>query len=97
TSTGDPNHGGRSNVATDYDDKVYLEGVFLSATSNSDIRFSSVWDMHRAVRDYQKKFVETGQSLGELRGSSWVPKPTPDPQRAALRVTELTIQPNGDG
>ncbi|MBC8798510.1 hypothetical protein, partial [Shewanella algae] len=42
TSTGDPNHGGRSNVATDYDDKVYLEGVFLSATSNSDIRFSSV-------------------------------------------------------
>ncbi|WP_335901697.1 hypothetical protein [Shewanella algae] len=97
TSTGDPNHGGRSNVATDYEDnQVYLEGVFLSAKANTDIKFSSVEDMHRAVRDYQKQFIATGQSLGELRGSSWVPKLTPDPQRAALRVTELTIQPNGD-
>ncbi|WP_345889117.1 hypothetical protein [Shewanella algae] len=96
TSTGDPNHGGsRANVAT-VDNQVYLEGIFLSAKTNTDIKFSSVEDMHRAVRDYQKQFVETGQALGELRGSSWVPKPTPDPQRAALRVTELTIQPNGD-
>lgn len=98
SNPGDPNHGGsRANVATDYDDnQVYLEGVFLSATSNSDIKFSSVEDMHRAVRDYQKQFVETGQSLGELRGAGWVPKSTPDPAKAALRVTELTIQPNGD-
>ncbi|MBO2699910.1 hypothetical protein [Shewanella algae] len=93
TSTGDPNHGGsRANAATDYDDKVYLEGVFLSATSNSDIKFSSVEDMHRAVRDYQKQFVETGQALGELRGSSWVPKPTPNPEKAALRVVDLSIE-----
>ncbi|QTE85420.1 hypothetical protein [Shewanella algae] len=94
---GDPNHGGsRANVATDYDDKVYLEGVFLSATSNSDIKFSSVEDMHRAVRDYQKQFVETGQALGELRGSSWVPKPTPDPEKAALRVVDLSIEGDSD-
>ncbi|MEL4420859.1 hypothetical protein AAEH90_04625 [Shewanella algae] len=97
TSTGDPNHGSRSNVATDRDNnQVYLEGIFLSAKANTDIRFSSVDDMHRAVRDYQKQFVETGQSLSELRGAAWVPKPTPDPEKAALRVTELTIQPNGD-
>ncbi|WP_251767190.1 hypothetical protein [Shewanella indica] len=97
TSTGDPNHGGsRANVATDYGNQVYLEGVFLSAKANTDIRFSTVEDMHRAVRDYQKQFVETGQSLSELRGAAWVPKPTPDPEKAALRVTELTIQPNGD-
>lgn len=94
---GDPNHGGsRANVATDYDDKVYLEGVFLSATSNSDIKFSSVEDMHRAVRDYQKQFVETGQALGELRSANWQPKPTPDPEKAALRVVDLSIEPNGD-
>lgn len=96
TSTGDPNHGGRSNVATDYEDKIYLEGVFLSAKANTDIRFSSVEDMHRAVRDYQKQFVETGQALGELRGAGWVPKPTPDPEKAALRVVELFIEPNGE-
>ncbi|TVL10617.1 hypothetical protein AYI82_06255 [Shewanella algae] len=96
SSTGDPDHSGRSNVATDYDDKVYLEGIFLSAKANTDIRFSSVEDMHRAVRDYQKQFVETGQALAELRGSSWVPKPTPDPEKAALRVVDLSIEPNGD-
>ncbi|MCA0951153.1 hypothetical protein LCM22_13410 [Shewanella chilikensis] len=96
SSTGDPNHGGsRANVAT-VDNQVYLEGIFLSAKTNTDIRFSTVEDMHRAVRDYQKQFVETGQSLSELRGAAWVPKPTPDPEKAALRVTELTIQPNGD-
>lgn len=96
TSTGDPNHGGsRSNVATDYD-KVYLEGIFLSAKANTDIRFSSVDDMHRAVRDYQKQFVETGQGLGELRSANWQPKPTPDPEKAALRVVDISIQPNGD-
>ncbi|MEL4363404.1 hypothetical protein [Shewanella algae] len=92
---GDPNHGGsRANVATtDADDKVYLEGVFLSAKANTDIRFSSVEDMHRAVRDYQKQFVETGQALGELRGAAtWVPKPTPDPEKAALRVVDLSIE-----
>lgn len=97
TSTGDPNHGGsRSNVATDYDDKVYLEGVFLSAKANSDIKFSSVEDMHRAVNDYQKQFAETGQALGELRSANWQPKPTPDPEKAALRVVDLSIEPNGD-
>lgn len=94
--TGDPDHGSRSNVATDYDDKVYLEGVFLSAKANTDIRFSSVEDMHRAVRDYQKQFIATGQSLGELRGSSWVPKPTPDPEKAALRVVDLSIEGDSD-
>ncbi|WP_345842332.1 hypothetical protein [Shewanella algae] len=93
---GDPGGGSRANVATDYDDKVYLEGVFLSATSNSDIKFSSVEDMHRAVRDYQKQFVETGQGLGELRSANWQPKPTPDPEKAALRVVDLSIEPNGD-
>ncbi|WP_345882588.1 hypothetical protein [Shewanella algae] len=95
SSTGDPG-GGRSNVAPATGNQVYLEGVFLSATSNSDIRFSSVEDMHRAIRDYQKQFVETGQALAELRGSSWVPKVTPDPEKAALRVVELFIEPNGD-
>lgn len=96
TSTGDPNHGSRSNVATDYDDKVYLEGIFLSAKANTDIRFSSLEDMHRAVRDYQKQFVETGQALGELRSANWQPKATPDPEKAALRVVDLSIDPNGD-
>lgn len=93
TSSGDPDHGGsRANVAPATGNQVYLEGVFLSATSNSDIKFSSVEDMHRAVRDYQKQFVETGQALGELRGSSWVPKPTPNPEKAALRVVDLSIE-----
>ncbi|WP_412502758.1 hypothetical protein [Shewanella chilikensis] len=97
TSTGDPNHGSRSNVATDRDNnQVYLEGIFLSAKANTDIRFSSVDDMHRAVRDYQKQFVETGQALGELRSANWQPKATPDPEKAALRVVDLSIDPNGD-
>ncbi|WP_251101469.1 hypothetical protein [Shewanella algae] len=97
TSTGDPNHGGsRANVAPATGNQVYLEGVFLSAKANTDIRFSSLEDMHRAVRDYQKQFVETGQALGELRSANWQPKAAPDPEKAALRVTELTIQPNGD-
>ncbi|WP_345874702.1 hypothetical protein [Shewanella algae] len=91
-----PTTSGRSNVATDYEDKIYLEGIFLSAKANTDIRFSSVEDMHRAVRDYQKQFVETGQALGELRGAGWVPKVAPDPEKAALRVVDLSIEPNGD-
>lgn len=95
-STGGDPGGGRSNVATDYDDKVYLEGVFLSAKANTDIRFSSLEDMHRAVRDYQKGFVETGQALGELRSVDWQPKPTPNPAKAALRVVNLFIEPNGE-
>ncbi|WP_044733866.1 hypothetical protein [Shewanella algae] len=99
SSTGEPNHGdpSRANVApATGNQNVYLEGVFLSAKANTDIKFSSLEDMHRAINDYQKQFVETGQGLGELRGAGWVPKPTPDPEKAALRVTELTIQPNGD-
>ncbi|MBO2682808.1 hypothetical protein [Shewanella algae] len=91
-STGGDPGGGRSNGVMAFSDKVYLEGVFLSATSNSDIKFSSVEDMHRAVRDYQKQFVETGQGLGELRSANWQPKPTPDPEKAALRVVDLSIE-----
>ncbi|MGI2854025.1 hypothetical protein ACRTDR_07405 [Shewanella algae] len=84
-----------SSSTTD-EDAIYIEGIFISATSNTDIRFSSVEDIHRAVRDYQSKFVVTGQALGELRSVDWKPAPIPNPASAALRVTELTIQPGGD-
>ena len=80
----------------DEQDKIYLEGIFISANADTDIKFSSTEDMHRAVRDYQKQFVVTGQALGELRSANWQPKPTPDPEKAALRVVDLSIEPNGD-
>ncbi|MBO2652699.1 hypothetical protein I6M49_04325 [Shewanella algae] len=82
--------------STDDDGALYIEGVFIAATSKSDIRFTSSEDMHRAVRDYQKQFVATGQALGELRSVDWKPKPIPDPANAALRVVDLSIEPNGD-
>ena len=82
--------------STAEDDKVYLEGIFLSAKANTDIKFNSTEDLHRAVRDYQKQFVVTAQALGELRSVDWKPAPIPNPASAALRVVNLSIEPNGD-
>ena len=85
-----------SSDTDDEQDALYIEGVFISAKANTDIKFSSTEDMHRAVREYQKQFVVTGQALGELRSVDWKPAPTPNPASAALRVVDLQITSNGD-
>lgn len=73
-----------------HDGDLYIEGIFMQAdVTNGNGRMYPKKILEKAVNKYLREQVKTGQALGELNHPQ---RPNPDPDSAAIRITDLWFE-----
>lgn len=72
---------------TDNGKQLYIEGIFAqSEVVNHNKRFYPKSIMEGSMNDYIENYVNRRRALGELNHPKY---PMPDPDKAAIRITEM--------
>lgn len=71
---------------------IYLEGIFAQAeVVNGNGRFYPAEVLRESITKYIDEYVQKRRALGELNHPEY---PFPDPDKAAIRITEMRMEGN---